>query len=72
MTRDEEAQGWDYILNSPLGIAALNQLAIDGFISPVCKKKFYLNEKFGGFKSLLQVKCRDPIGVSIALAYDEI
>lgn len=38
MNRDEEAQGWDYILNSPLGIAALNQLTIDGFISPVCKK----------------------------------
>ncbi len=72
MTQEEATQFWEYILNSPLGIAALNQLAIEGFISPVCKKTFYVNEEFGGFQSLLRVKCREPQGVSIALAYDEI
>lgn len=34
--------------------------------------KKILYEEFGVFQSLLQVKCRDPLGVSIALAYDEI
>jgi hypothetical protein len=72
MNADEEAATWDYILNSPLAIAALNQLAIEGFISPICKKTFYLNEKFGGLQTLLRVKCREPQGVSTAIGYDEM
>jgi len=72
MNADEESETWNYILNSPLGIAALNQLAIEGFISPVCKKTFYVNEQFGPLQTLLQVKCRDPQGVSSAIAYDEM
>lgn len=72
MNPDEEAAAWDYILNSPLAIAALNQLAIEGFISPICQKTFYLNEEFGGLQTLLRVKCREPQGVSTAIGYDEI
>lgn len=72
MTPKEQAQAWEYILNSPLGIAALNQLAIEGFISPVCAKTFYLNNKYEGFQTLLRVKCPDQRGVSSAIAYDEM
>lgn len=72
MTPKEQAQAWEYILNSPLGIAALNQLAIEGFISPVCTKTFYLNKKYEGFQTLLRVKCPDQRGVSSAISYDEM
>lgn len=72
MTPKEQTQAWEYILNSPLGIAALNQLAIEGFISPVCAKTFYLNKKYEGFQTLLQVKCPDQRGVSSAISYNEI
>jgi hypothetical protein len=72
MNSKEQAQAWEDILNSPLGIAALNQLAIEGFISPVCPKTFYLNKKYEGFQTLLQVKCPDQRGVSSAVAYDEM
>lgn len=72
MTPQEEAQTWNYILNSPLGIAALNQLAIEEFISPLCPKTFYTNDRYGGFQSLLRVKCPDERGVSIAQGYNEM
>lgn len=72
MNSKEQAQAWEYILNSPLGIAALNQLAIEGFISPVCPKTFYLNKKYEGFQTLLQVKCPDQRGVSSVIGYDEM
>lgn len=72
MTEEEVNQAWQYILNSPLGIAALNQLAIEGFISPNCPKSFYVNEETGGFQTLLQVECPSPRGTSIARGYDEI
>ena len=72
MTTDEQEQVWKYILNSPLGIAALNQLAIEGFISPGCPKTFYVNEKSAGFETLLQVKCPSKRGTSAALGYEEI
>ena len=47
-------------------------MAIEGFISPICQKTFYLNEKFGGLQTLVRVKCREPQGVSPAKGYDEI
>ncbi len=72
MTSQEQTQTWEYILSSPLGIAALNQLAIEGFISPGCPKTFYLNEKVGGFQSLLRVKCPTERGVSGARGYSEM
>jgi hypothetical protein len=72
MTSQEQTQTWEYILSSPLGIAALNQLAIEGFISPGCPKTFYLNEKVRGFQSLLRVKCPTERGVSGAIGYSEM
>ncbi|MEM8780222.1 MAG: hypothetical protein AAGF26_15395 [Cyanobacteria bacterium P01_G01_bin.49] len=72
MTNEEEDKTWQYILNSPLGIAALNQLAIEGFISPLCLKTFYIDEKSGGFLTLMRIKCENPQGTSIAIAYDEM
>ena len=72
MTSNEQANAWGYILNSPMGIAALNQLAIEGFISPGCPKTFYLNEKMGAFQTLLRVKCPNERGVSGARGYGEM
>lgn len=72
MNDSEVSQQWENILNSPLGIAALNQLALEGFISFDCPKTFYINEEFGGFQTLLRVQCPTPRGLSTALAYDEM
>lgn len=72
MTPQEQATEVENILNNPLGIAALNQLAIEGFISPNCPKTFYVNEKVGGFQTLWRVKCPDARGVSTAVGYDEM
>lgn len=72
MTGEEQTQNWQYILNSPLGIAALNQLAIEGFISPTCPKTFYVSQEYGSFQTLLQVKCPSSKGVSIAVGYQEM
>lgn len=71
-TSEEQPRLWNYILNSPLGIAALNQLAIEGFISPVCPKTFYVNQQYGEFQTLLQIKCPDERGVSTAQGYSEM
>ncbi|HEY9653493.1 MAG TPA: hypothetical protein V6C95_22725, partial [Coleofasciculaceae cyanobacterium] len=38
MTAQEVERHWTYVLDSPLGIAALNRLAIEGFIAPNCTK----------------------------------
>ncbi len=72
MNKSEVSQQWENILNSPLGIAALNQVALEGFISFECPKTFYINEEFGGFQTLLRVKCPTARGLSTAVAYDEI
>lgn len=72
MSETEKESAWEYILNSPLGIAALNQLAIEGFISPTCPKTFYTNPQSGGFQMMMQVSCPQPRGVSTAVGYSEI
>lgn len=72
VTPEEEQQTWSYILNSPLGIAALNQLAIEGFISPACEKTLYTHREYNGFQTLLQVKCPGSGGISSARSYSEI
>lgn len=69
---EEEDQILGFILQSPLGVAALNQLAIEGFISPLCDKTFYVNAEFGSFQSLLQVECPTLRGVNTARGYDEM
>ena len=72
MTAAQEKQAWQYILNSPLGVAALNQLAVEGFISPSCPKTFYTNAAYDGFQFLLRVNCPTARGVSTAVSYGEM
>ena len=60
----------DRLLMSPMGIAALNQLAIEGFIAYNCPKTFYRDGT--GFRVLMQVKCPTMRGVSPFVGYDEI
>ena len=72
MTGEEVDAQWDNILSSPLAIAALNQLAIEGFIAYDCEKSFYENVEFGGFQTLLRVQCPTERGVSAAVGYDEM
>ncbi|MBE9179066.1 hypothetical protein IQ268_10885 [Oculatella sp. LEGE 06141] len=72
MTSEERSQTLTYILNSPLGVAALNQLAIEGFISPTCTKTYYTNDTYSGFQTLLRVICPTERGVSIATSYAEM
>jgi hypothetical protein len=69
---EEQEQIWRFVLQSPMGVAALNQLAIEGFISPVCEKALYTHAAYGSFQTLLQVQCPTPGGVSTARAYDEM
>lgn len=68
----DEALIWRFVLQSPMGVAALNQLAIEGFISPLCEKTFYTHETYETFQTLLQVQCPAPGGISTARAYDEM
>ena len=69
---DDQTLIWGFVLQSPLGVAALNQLAIEGFISPLCEKTLYTHEVYESFQTLLQVTCPTPGGVSTARAYDEM
>ena len=68
----EEDRLWDLVLNNPLGVAALNQLAIEGFIDPSCDRTWYTHVDYGSFQSLLQVECPTQRGVNIAVGYDEM
>jgi len=72
MTEAEVERAWDSILNTPLGIAGLNQLAIEGFINPTCEKSFYAHEDYGLMQFILRVECNSDRGVSTALGYDEM
>ncbi|MFQ4136472.1 hypothetical protein PGN35_009135 [Nodosilinea sp. PGN35] len=69
---DDQALIWRFVLQSPMGVAALNQLAIEGFISPVCEKTLYTHAEYESFQTLLRVQCPTPRGVSTARAYDEM
>ena len=71
MSEEEKQRAIDLIINRPLGIAALNQLGVEGFVGADCYRNFY-TDKETGFRILMQVKCSSPRGVSIALAYDEM
>ncbi|MBD2256442.1 hypothetical protein [Pseudanabaena sp. FACHB-2040] len=71
-TPADQNQIWEFILNSPLGIAALNQLAIEGFINPTCQKTLYTHAEYGSFQSLLQVECPTHRGISTARSYGEM
>jgi len=72
MSEKEEINQIKSLINSRLGVAALNQLALEGFIGFDCKRSFYVNERYGGFQTLMRVKCNKPKGASSAIGYEEI
>lgn len=72
ITQTEEIDEIRRIINQRLGVAALNQLALESFLGFQCTRSFYLNEKFGGNQRLMRVKCDPPRGASVAVAYEEI
>ncbi|MEL6458519.1 MAG: hypothetical protein AAFQ91_09760 [Cyanobacteria bacterium J06621_15] len=72
MSEKEEINQIKSLIDSRMGVAALNQLALEGFIGFGCKRSFYVNERYGGFQTLMRVKCNKPKGASIAIGYSEI
>jgi hypothetical protein len=72
MNEKEEVFQIKSLIDSRMGVAALNQLALEGFIGFGCKRSFYVNERYGGFQTLMRVKCNTPKGASSAIGYDEI
>lgn len=72
MNEKESVNQIKSLIDSRMGVAALNQLALEGFIGFDCKRSFYVNERYGGFQTLMRVKCDKPKGASSAIGYDEI
>ncbi|MEO1378443.1 MAG: peptidoglycan-binding domain-containing protein [Cyanobacteria bacterium J06635_10] len=72
MTESEEIEEIQSLINSPVGIGALNQLALERFGGYNCTRSFYVSEEFGRFATLMRVKCDPPGGVSAAIGYHEI
>jgi hypothetical protein len=72
MTQQDEIKEIKSLIDSRMGVAALNQLALEGFIGFGCKRSFYINEPYGGFQTLMRVKCNQPKGASSAIGYEEI
>ena len=71
MTEEEKSQEILSIINHKMGIAALNQIALEGFTGYDCEQIFYGNEYYGGMQTLMRIKCANPRGASIAIAYNE-
>ncbi len=72
MTESEEIEEIQSLINSPVGIGALNQLALESFSGYNCTRSFYFTEKFGRLGTLMRVKCDPPGGASTAIGYHEI
>ena len=72
MNEKQEINQIKSLIDSRMGVAALNQLALEGFIGFGCKRSFYINQRYGGFQTLMRVKCNKPKGASTAIGYDEI
>ena len=72
LTEKEEINQIKSLIDSRMGVAALNQLALEGFIGFDCKRSFYRNEPYGYFQTLMRVKCNKPRGASAAIGYKEI
>lgn len=72
MNEGEKNQEIRSLIDHKMGIAALNQLALEGFISYDCEKIFYINEPYGGFQTLLRIKCNTPTGASSAISFNEV
>ncbi|NJR17314.1 MAG: peptidoglycan-binding protein [Calothrix sp. CSU_2_0] len=72
MTGQQEIDEIKSLINSRMGVAALNQVALENFIGFDCDRRFYINDEFGGFQTLMRIKCSTPRGASSAIGYDEI
>ncbi|MBV6623865.1 MAG: hypothetical protein KI793_13180 [Rivularia sp. (in: Bacteria)] len=72
MNQKQELEQIKSIINHRMGVAALNQLALEGFIGYDCQRSFYFNELYGNLQTLMRVKCNSPRGASSAIGYDEI
>ena len=72
MSEKQEINQIKSLIDSRMGVAALNQLALEGFIGFGCKRSFYINQRYGGFQTLMRVKCDKPKGASSAIGYSEI
>jgi len=72
MTENEQNYEVLSLINHKMGIGALNQLALEGFISYDCEKSFYINDAYGGFQSLMRIKCNSPTGASSAISFNEV
>lgn len=72
MSEKQEINQIKSLIDSRMGVAALNQLALEGFIGFGCQRSFYINERYGGFQTLMRVKCNQPKGASSAVGYSEI
>ncbi len=72
MTVQQEIDEIKSLINSRMGVAALNQVALENFIGFDCTRRFYVNDEFGGLQTLMRVKCSGQGGASTAIAYDEI
>lgn len=71
LTAAAESAAWAQVLSNPLGVAALNQLAVEGFIAPNCPKTLY-RDRDTGFRLLLRVECPTERGVSTAVGYSQM
>lgn len=72
MSKKQEINQIKSLIDSRMGVAALNQLALEGFIGFGCQRSFYVNERYAGFQTLMRVKCNQPKGASSAVGYNEI
>lgn len=73
MNDSEEIEEIKSLIDSPIGVAALNQLALERFISGFgCTRSFYVNKLYGRELTLMRVKCDPPGGISAAVGYHEI
>ncbi|MEM7716287.1 MAG: peptidoglycan-binding domain-containing protein [Cyanobacteria bacterium P01_A01_bin.68] len=72
MTESEEIEEIRSLIDSRMGVGALNQLALEGFVGFGCTRSFYVNELYGGFQTLMRVKCDPPRGASTAIGYHEV
>ncbi len=72
MTESEEIEEIRSLIDSRMGVAALNQLALEGFVGFGCTRSFYVSQEFGRFQTLMRVKCDPPRGASTAIGYHEI
>jgi hypothetical protein len=71
MTQQEEHQELLSIINHKMGVAALNQLALEGFTGYDCERRFYVNDYYGGMQTLMRIECANPRGASSAIGFDE-